>query len=144
MLLKFSWILTRVAYLRVIHEHILDYKNSLTDLVSKNPCFISCQNAIWTTLPCLIGYYQDRCWNSLPMFFILPKVFQFFQPRLLFRPYSIFATLSYYSALGFLFLPPQAIIQPQVFHSCQPLLLFHLKQCNLRLSFSALGFYSYD
>ena len=41
---------------------------------------------------------------------------------------------------GFTFLPLKAIIPPQVFHFCQPLLLFNLKFCTPRFSYSALGF----
>ena len=46
---------------------------------------------------------------------ILPQVFSFSHPRLLFCPrFSLFPTLGYYSALGFLFFPPQVTIPPQV------------------------------
>ena len=69
-----------------------------------------------------LGDYQDWCWNSLPCFLLLSLVFSFSHPWLLFSPgFSLLPTLGYYSALGFLFFPPWAIIQPLVFHFYPPL-----------------------
>ena len=49
-----------------------------------------------------LEYYQDWCWNSLPRFLILPQVFHFCHPRLLFQTrFYIFATLGYFFALIF-------------------------------------------
>ena len=60
--------------------------------------------------------------NSLRWFLLLPLVFSFSHPWLLFSPgFSLLPTLGYYSALGFLFFPPWAIIQPLVFHFYPPL-----------------------
>ena len=53
-------------------------------------------------------------------------------PRILLGPVQEFPPQVFYSALGFSFLPPQAIIPPQVFHFCQLLLPFHLLFCTPR------------
>ena len=61
----------------------------------------------------------------LPLFFTKPWVFSLSHPCLLsFHWFSLFPTLGYYSALGFLFFPPLTVIQPQVFHFSHPWLLF--------------------
>ena len=98
------------------------------------------QLKILLTLPIKEQRKYSSLPNSTPQGIIrtgvgIPSLGFLFSPRFFF-----FATLGYYSALGFTFLPPQAIILPQVFHFCQPLLLFHLKFCTPRFSYSALGF----
>ena len=76
------------------------------------------------TLPCRI--VPPRVLLG-PMLALPPQVsysalgFQFFPPQAIILPQVFFfATLGYYSTLGFLFFFPQATVPPQVFPFCHP------------------------
>ena len=105
----------------------------------------------WFSLFPTLGYYPALCFLFFPpLATIQPLVFSFSLPGLLSNPwfstfthpwlrfsffsslvynishpwFSLFSTLGYYSALGFLIFPPWAIIQPLVFSFSNPWLLF--------------------